>query len=306
MLDGEKRLDIHEGIVNNFHINLLTGWIESDGKTYKFDIGSVIDPFLKAYYENSFSVKKQKVSFRLKGYNVSDICWIEPDKEDFRAYSDSVKKDEIEKWEAFQKENSTLSDSDAVPDTDPYPQYEYMGLPELKNIKDPPLSWRKKGIRESQTPSGNEEEKIINELSLSVKQLAEKARREMKAGNDSKANELFEKALTKGGFNEGVVCDQVSLNMRPSGNIDKAVELIEKYEKSMSPEKIINLKIQVYDKKKDYNALCPLYEEAFRSTSSVAQKSHILYRLIDAYSSFQVSEKNKRSVMRASKRKSIF
>lgn len=283
MLDGEKRLDIHEGIVNDFHINLLTGWIESDGKTYKFDIGSVIDPFLKAYYENSFSVKKQKVSFRLKGYNVSDICWIEPDKEDFRAYSDSVKKDEIEKWEAFQKENSTLSDSDAVPDTDPYPQYEYMGLPELKNIKDPPLSWRKKGIRESQTPSGNEEEKIINELSLSVKQLAEKARREMKAGNDSKANELFEKALTKGGFNEGVVCDQVSLNMRPSGNIDKAVELIEKYEKSMSPEKIINLKIQVYDKKKDYNALCPLYEEAFRSTSSVAQKSHILYRLIDAY-----------------------
>ena len=290
----------HEGTVEEFLTNSLTGRIQSDGKNYKFSIDSVIDPFLKAYYKNCFSVSKQNVSFKANGYCASDVRWLEPAKEDFEAYSDSVRNDEKEKWESFLRENNDSPDIG----NDPYWQYAYRGLPELKNVKAPPFSWGKSDLLENQVSSGNngeaksnllenqklsgdEDEKIRNKLSLSGRQLAEKARQAMKAGNDSQADKLFDQALNDGGFNEAVVCDQISLNMRPSGNIDKAVRLIEKYEKFISHEKIINLKIQVYDKKKDYNALCPLYEEAFRSTSSVAQKSHILYRLIDAYIKIQ-------------------
>ena len=301
-LADTKNLGKHEGTVEEFLTNELTGWIKSEGKTYKFRIDSIIDPFLKAYYKNCFFVSKQKVSFRTNGHYASDVRWFEPAKEDFEAYSDSVGKDEKEKWESFLRENSDSPNMDT--ENDPYLQYAYRGLPELKNVKTPPFSWgksdfpenqassgydseAKSDLPENQTLSGDEDETIRNELSLSGRRMAEQARRAMKAGNDSQADKFFDTALKDGGFNEAVVCDQISLNMRPSGDIDKAVRLIEKYEKFISHEKIINLKIQVYDKKKDYNALCPLYEEAFRSTSSVAQKSHILYRLIDAYIKIQ-------------------
>ncbi|MCD7856331.1 MAG: ATP-binding protein, partial [Clostridiales bacterium] len=65
-----------------------------------------------------------------------------------------------------------------------------------------------------------------------------------------------------------------------------------------TPEKAVNIKIQVYDKLKDYETLIGLYEQAFQLGRSVTTKSHNLFRLVDAY----VHLKNYEAALGACKR----
>ena len=82
-------------------------------------------------------------------------------------------------------------------------------------------------------------------------------------------------------FSESVVCDYVTLCIRMGKN-GKAIEIIEQYESQMSKDKVLNLKIQAYEKEKDYSTLLPFYEESLHRALTFTKKSHNLYRRIDA------------------------
>lgn len=284
-----------KGFISEFYANSETGKIISGKKTYSFQIQSIADPFLKAYYCNSFSIHEQRVRFRIAGKKAVDICWLDPDEQDKEAYANTVSQKEKEQWQQFLQEKNHIP-APVIPEQDPYAGYRYKNLYPTGRAsgkaKTPPLSWgREKNLDSvnasgpdtgTKTPEPPSQPKKGNSSSK-VKAYTDAARLAMKEDRIEEAEMYFDKALHAGGFNESVVCDYISLHMRPTGNIDKAVDLIEHYSKDIPAEKLINLRIQVYDKKKDYETLCPLYETAFRQTGSIAKKSHILYRLIDAY-----------------------
>ena len=297
--DVEKAQILHEGFIEDFYPQNLTGRIQSEGRKYKFNINSIVDPWLKSYYTNCFSPNEQDVSFEASGNNAINICWLNPTKEDYETYSDAVKPDDKEKWNAFLKKRTNRTETSKLPEEDPYAKYQYKKLvsteSETVSNKEDPLSWSGKTIIGNSTAETNivgiitvhsEEttnKPVVQHKKLNSKHYAERARKAMIDGQLEDAERDFEASLRIGGFNESVVCDYISLCIRQEGKIDKATWLIDQYEKRISADKLLNIKIQVYDKKKDYTTLLPLYEEAFRKSTSVSKKSHNLIRLIDAY-----------------------
>lgn len=295
MLEENTVSDERNGFVSEFNANSETGKILSGKKTYSFHIQSIADPFLKAYYCNSFSIHEQRVHFRIEGKKAVDICWLDPDEQDRDAYANTVSQKEKEQWQQFLQKKNHIPEP-VIPEKDPYAGYRYKNLYPTGRasgkVKTPPLSWGKEKNLDSVSVSGPDtgagkpeppSQPKKGTPSSKVKAYTDAARLATKEDRIEEAEMYFDKALRAGGFNESVVCDYISLHMRPTGNIDKAVGIIEQYAKDFPPEKLINLRIQVYDKKKDYETLCPLYETAFRQPGSIAKKSHILYRLIDAY-----------------------
>lgn len=271
-LAKEKISPVRTGVVMDFDRASAEAQIMAeDGNLYHFDIEDIRDPYLKSYYRESTSFNKQRVIFEISEESAVNVCWLEPDENDRKAYAYAVTQEEKEEWKAFLNRNSRRPVA-VFPETDPYQYFGYQSLSSSKaesvQTKSSPLSWNKN---------------VISSKKMSVKEYAKKARKAIKRGDVETAGSCLENALEQYGFNESIVCDYISLHMRPGGDIDRAIRLIDLYEEQILPQKLLNLRIQVYDKKKEYNTLCPLYEAAFRQATDLSKKSHILLRLIESY-----------------------
>jgi len=303
---ANKVVEPQKGFVEEYFPEHMVGRIQSSGKKYNFKLNAIVDPWLRAYYEQSFSPREQDVTFEAHGKNARNICWLNPDEDERQLFAGSLSSVDQEKWETFlSKGNSRIEIT--LSETDPYMSYSYRDLPEIEssfnedagalftwngislienNQSKAVLSSANATIKSTETraPIVSRYESVTPSRSAQQgKSFAEQARKARIEGRLKDAELLFEKSLENNGFNEGVVADYISLCMQQDGKLNKAIELSQKYESFFSKEKFLDLKIQIYDKKKDYLSLCSLYESIIKLPLSISKKSHYYSRLIDAY-----------------------
>ena len=283
---------MQKGFVEVFYPLYMTGRVQSGGKKYNFKVDSIIDPWLKSYYENGFSVSEQDVTFEVSGKNAVNICWLNPNEDDRISFSSMIKESDMKRWEEYVLRKNQMS-SISLPADDPYSYYVYEDLEKLDTSVTAGsfvFSWN--GISIIENPSIEKEIKPLESVTVSQdnivsslpgKHYADLARNASQSGNLEEAERLFEKALQIGGFSEPIVSDYVLLCIRQEGRAEKAVKLLQQYEKQFSAEKLLTVSISVYDKIKDYNTLIHLYEEAFRTSPTIMRKNHSLVRLVDSY-----------------------
>ncbi|MBQ3077469.1 MAG: hypothetical protein IJC43_06405 [Clostridia bacterium] len=289
-----------EGFVEVYFPYYRNGRIQTPENKYNFKLSAVTDPWLRAYYANTFSPKEQDVTFDAAGRNAFNVCWKEPD-EAIRASVESyVSEAEKEAFARFLEGLNAPGDKVKLPEEDPFASFRYTDLPAWrpkgKNVRQGALAWGGKTcIREAEPekPAEPEATRAASARPVAEKPsrpasdsraVADQARRARLSGQLEQAAHLFETALQqRGDFDERVLGDYITV-LQQVGRIDDALEVLRQYEKQLSDVKLLNLRIGLYDKKKDYKALCPLYESAFQSATTVSTKSHNLIRLIDAYS----------------------
>lgn len=281
-----------KGFIEVFYQYYMTGRIQSGGQKYNFKITSIVDPWLKAYYENGFSISEQDVTFEINGKYAVNICWLNPREDDRIAFANMIKDEDIKRWEEYLSRKDKREKIE-LPNADPYAIYSYVGLDALdaKSSADGfALLWNGTSIIENAIDGKPlvkvEPESISTTNNRSVvnsKHYADLARNASQNGKLDDADHLFEKALEAGGFSEPIVCDYILLCIRQEGKSEKAVQLLKKYEKQLSSDKLLTVSIQVYDKIKDYGTLIPLYEKAFRTSPTIMRKNHYLVRLVDAH-----------------------
>ena len=254
-----------------------------DGQSYKFNASDIVDPWLRAYYERGFSRGEQAVEFKIVGLDKAvEIRWKDPAPEDYDAYSDFVDEYSMRAWERFLAEQNSAPKNIPLPDEDPYRMYFYCSLPEWtggdSDSKSAPLTWNLKDGRAAApkpvaepvnfTPRGN---------------FADKGRRAVVDVRFEEAEKNFQSALQAEGYSEAVFNDLISLYVRWDGKTDKALELIERYGIYLTKDKLLNAKIRVYERRRDYEALTQLYEDGIKNTTSVAKQSHYLVALTANY-----------------------
>lgn len=289
-----------KGFVEVFFPYFQNGRIQANGRKYNFKVSDIVDPWLKAYYTNCYVPKEQDVNFEIFGNNAVNICWRNPSTEDREEFSDTISRAAIDKWNQYLATTSQASVKFTIPKEDPYVAYTYLGLPEwepkVEEGETRPLTWGGKSPIEnhpeqtakevSQAPSASKNierhQGIASSPSEDAKNYAAKARQARLHHDLDKAALLFGKAMTAGGFDEKVLSDYVTV-LQQLDRVDEGLKLLEQYAPQISKIRLVNLQIGLYEKKKDYQALVPLYNRAFQTAATVSTKSHTLTRLLDAY-----------------------
>lgn len=294
-------LGAHIGFVERFNQSTQAGTIVCNSRIFGFNINDIVDPWLRAYYRECFPIREQNISFETAGTNAKNVRWHNPLESERQMYSHCITNDEIEQWEEFQKSNSSQNIAYESYASFPYQALEPIDSADESKRDQNPLTWGGASIvckKDAETkitsvPVSSKTEKNTTTVTPPSKplpkntyiittsnELAERARRASIAGDLESAEKDFADYLKKD-FSESVVCDYVTLCIRMGKN-GKAIEIIEQYESQMSKDKVLNLKIQAYEKEKDYSTLLPFYEESLHRALTFTKKSHNLYRRIDA------------------------
>lgn len=295
--DGEYSGAQGKGFIESFYINNMRGRIQSeeDSKaTYYFFLDGVIDPWFAACLRREQLLHYPDVTFEVIGTGQAiNICSVELESKYREMYDEYVTADDRQRWEEFLATQAERKKQIELPVEDPYGNYDYAPLVEWRDRRRPskPQSFRWQaneisvGTSEIPTPDGKRKT-VVNDQggdwSLIAKH-AETARQAVHEGKLDVAEREFNAALTRGGFDEAVVGDLISLYCRMDGKIEQAEQLLDKYRNVIRKDKLLNLEITVCDKKKDYAKLIKLHEEAFRRADSVSSRSHNLFRLIWTY-----------------------
>lgn len=286
----------------SFNIRKGVGVIRAGGKKFSFNAAAVIDPRLKAYYENCFQPMDQTVSFHVVRVGASklhalDICWENPREKDLETYCTELSAQTLEQWESLRRERDLelagVRDRGSVYTQEPFVDLEDWVPVNKRTAK--PLTWpaqvrptvKKEEPEPAPVPVPEKQEKTEKpaakaEETVLGKAYADTGRKAMMKNRLEDAEAAMLQALAQGANPDSVVGDLVTIYLRQPEKLNRAVELLDKYESKLSREKVLNLRVSTYDKLKDHSVLCGLYEEVFRLTTSVSRKSHALIRL--AYS----------------------
>lgn len=100
--------------------------------------------------------------------------------------------------------------------------------------------------------------------------------------SDPKEEKKLLSALKTYGFNQTVVGNLINLYIRED-RAQKALALMDQYGAYMERAKCLNMRAMILDKLKDYEKLCPLYEEILKLEVNPAAWSHRMMTLITAY-----------------------
>lgn len=283
----------HKGVVDVFYPDYQNGKIISGKEQYRFKLDSVIDPWLKDFYAGSFiSRSGQSVTFEVHGRDAVNVCL--SDSETREDYASTVSESDLSAWNSFLLRQNVDEHHIVIPEDDPYALLPYTDLPDwipsTAVRKDVPLTWGGKGPLYSEekpkpieTPVSVLPDRIPKPVPTNeARLLADKASKARASGDLNQAAELFEAAIQAGNVEEKVLSECVTA-LQQLDRIDEALSILNEHEQHISELKLVNLRIGLYDKKKDYKSVCPLYERAFQLAPTVSTKSHILGRLIVAY-----------------------
>ena len=282
---------VRKGFIDSYKIDREIGIILSAGARYNFRLNDIVDPYLRVYYQEAFNPKEQNVTFEIAGKQAYNICWNEPKKKDLEAYAGIVTAQQKEEWQAFLNDQANNRKTMDLPKDDPFSGYQFFTLekwtPPMQE-KGKPLTWEKvenmpNTNKTVTTPSEPVQIVVEKPQSPDARVYAERARRYTSEGKYAEAEAAFENALKYGGFNDRVVSDYVTLFMTQPEKTERAAQLLDRFASKFPPEKLLNHRIQVYDKMKNYQKLSPLYEEAVNASASISRRSHYLIRLIEAY-----------------------
>lgn len=279
------------------------GVIQFGSKRCAFNFGTIIDPYLRAYYANCFSPADQNVSFHVVKVGPGelralDICWVNPPQKDLDTYCGDVSEEALQAWEPLRRERE--QELSGTPDLgmsvyrrDPFVDLEDWVPLKKRNAK--PLNWvvtppaPKKTEGETNTNTTEKPEKpektvfVKTEDTSPGRPYADAARKALQENKLDEAEVNFLQALEYGTSPDAVVGDLVTLYLRQPEKLKRALDMLDKYESQLPPEKVLNLRVSTYEKLKDYAVLCQLYDEVFRTASSVSRKSHALYRMAAAF-----------------------
>lgn len=285
--EAKRRLDSGDsfstGFIEAFFPQHLDGRIicNEDGQIYKFNTSDMIDPWLRAYYERGVVRENKAVIFKISGLErATEIRWKDQTQEDRETYADFVDEYSVRVWERFLAEQNSAKKKIQLPAEDPYHMQYYCSLQEWTggdaDSKPLPLTWNLRADR-SVTP------KSAAETFTARSSFVDKARREVAEPRFEETEKKFQSALQREGYSEAIFNDLISLYIRWEGKTDKALELIERYGIYLTKDKLLNAKIRVYEKRKDYAALVQLYEDGIKNTTSVPKQSHYLVSLMGDY-----------------------
>lgn len=295
-----------KGYIDSFNPYSQKGWIISENVKYGFRINNIADPWLKAYCSQCFSFKTQNVTFDIEGKNAVNICWDNPLSTDYDAYASTVSEAEIYAWNSFKSTRTAEGQMKNIPDEDPYYRFPYVDLPiwntGTSSHNYAALTWGGKAPLDADEQPNKENDKsdksvekavvmqsnyVMKPLSANeARQLADKASNARTSGNLNQAARLFESAIRMGAVEEKILNEYIIV-LQQLDRIDEALRFLNEHEQHISESKLVNLRIGLYDKKKDYVSVCPLYERAFQLAPTVSAKSHNLGRLIAAYAKIE-------------------
>lgn len=265
------------GVIVRYSPQHELGTIQCQEKEYQFRLDAVADPWLRAYCQESFSLKDPEVTFTLNGPYAADVCWRAPYPPEREDYQSSVTNADRQAWENFRLQQAQRQAPIALPDGDPYAQANpYQRLPDAAAFREP----------ENDTfhqPSPMARTAQPEASAVMPGTLAEQARMAAKNGDLEKAAAFFARSVKEESFNDKVLMDIVMLAMRLGHEKDTALPLLDTYKDQLPAEKRLDMQIQVYDKIKDYKTVVPLYEESIRQSFSLSKRSHYLNKLSDAY-----------------------
>lgn len=286
--DGIRR---NGGFIAEYNRIEEYGFIQTGRVRHRFTLEAVRDPYLKAYYKENISPKEQDVSFELAGdgrkKSVADICWVNPDRQDYEESAEHVTEEEKRQWQAFLggRENR----KQIAVDKDPYAHLPFNSLPDWRPRRsfDPrPLTWtvNEAPLKEEDKPSSQAKPASLPAAGKKDwEAVLQQGRKAVQRGDLEEAERKMLYALENSGNGEMIIGDLISLYLRQPDKLQRAVDLLDKYEGRVSIEKMLNLKIQVNDKLKNHTVLCGLYEQAVQHAKSTSQKSHNLFRLVGVY-----------------------
>ncbi|MCD7856566.1 MAG: hypothetical protein LUG55_01970, partial [Clostridiales bacterium] len=257
------------GYVAFYNQETESGAIQANGRRYSFQISSIIDPYLRKFYETSFvHLEDQHVIFEVKGQIAQNIRWNEKKRSegDFTSVRSSVTDEQAKAWSAFLAGLGDQETTVKLPSEDPYKSYPYTPLEEDAPIPNrskmaSPLSWplnnspKKQDLRAGEGSSASSAPqssksaaaatpKAGKSMSHNAQLYVNKARKMRLNGDLQGAEVYFKKAIDVGGFNEAVMSDFITLyqQMGTDESLQQAVRLIETYEDQYTPEKAVNIK----------------------------------------------------------------
>ncbi len=267
------------GVIVDYSPQHELGTIQCQEKEYQFRLDAVADPWLRAYCQESFSLKDPAVTFTLNGPYAADVCWRAPYPPERKDYQSSVTNADRQVWENFRLQQAQRQAPIVLPDGDPYAQTNpYQRLPDADAAT----------FRELENDTFHQPSSIARlpqpeTVAVMPGVFAEQARMAAKNGDLEKAAAFFARSVKEESFNDKVLMDIVTLAMRLGREKDTALPLLDTYKDQLPTEKRLDMQIQVYDKIKDYKTVAPLYEESIRQSFSLSKKSHYLNKLSDAY-----------------------
>lgn len=311
--EAGRRLDkmnnrpaVLSGTVVNYNPRDKTGLIFSNAKKVPFDLTSIRDPYLKAYFENSFEITDQNVTYALGWAGTErrwavDVCWSSPDKDLQEAYTRYISPEELQEWKTFlakqakaltpkivSREQALLEPFSPLDDWEPpivhYPcMLSWPPIHTKKAADSKPKSKTAVMPRTSAPPAAPPAAPQNDNNCAAQKRNGNSPDTQVCSSDGAERHSKDALEPNSQQPSESLIGDLITIYLQQPEKLPQAEKLLEKYESRLPREKFLNLKISVFDKMKKNKELCDLYEEALRSETTIAQRSHRLIRLTAAY-----------------------
>lgn len=257
-LIGEGVLKRKTGFISEYNRFDEFGRISCDGKKYNFVLNSVSDPYLKADILDSYNLQMIDVTFVPNKKNKKKIATdivsaVSYKRETIESWIKSrvVKQSEVDAWKkkkAQKKHNSFV----------PFIYEPLMSLEQEQTV-----------VEINNSTVGH----------IASRGYCNKAHYYLFSGDLQNAEIWYLKAIEIEEKLETAVPDLNSIYMR-TGQLDKSIELLDKYSHVLKRDVYLNLKVQTLDKlKKHDDEFVSVCEELLENTDAVTRKMHFLLKL---------------------------
>lgn len=302
----ENNISVNKGRLVSFDKTYQKGVINVEGRKVKFRFEKIVDPWLKKYLRDESASTEQNVIFSIEKGMAVNICWYKPNPQLRKTYSPMITKVEKRKWQNYVTEQAKQGRTWTLSYNDPFEGQKYKSLPPASNLTSDAnayLNWggslifqlltkRKKNSPKTKNYKIPDSKEFSKKNNTTVKTLNKNskagfisdARNALTKNNLEEAEKYFLLAENKGELQEAELCDFVTLYTRWDGHTEKAIHLLKQYADKFSVEKLLNISISVYQKRKDYNMLCVLYRQGFRLYDNIDKKALFLSQLAYATS----------------------
>lgn len=303
----ENNTSITKGRMISFDKTFQKGVINLDGRRIKFRLEKVVDPWLKKYLRDDVASTEQDVIFSIEKGMAVNICWYKPNLHLRETYSPMISKTEKRNWQNYVTERAKQGRTWTLTYHDPFAGQDYRYLSPSSDYRDDrtmylnwgasaifPLLSKKKVKKNTYNKTKDRAQGTKKSMTAKTLRKSQKAgfifdaRKALLNNNLEEAEKYFLLASKQSGLQEAELCDFISLYTRWDGHINKAIKLLGQYAENISSEKMLNLSISVYQKRKDYRMLCNLYRQGFHLYDNTDKKALFLSQL--AYSASKICD----------------